>query len=163
MRVIGLIADTHIPARADALPVELVNGLAGVDMIIHAGDIVHASVLNALSEIAPVTAVAGNMDPPELHARLGRAKTLSIGRYTIGVIHGDGVRGTTSERALAAFPNTDCIVFGHSHQPLVERAGRVLLVNPGSPTDRRRWPYHSYGILYVSDRRIEARIIRLED
>jgi len=163
VQVIGLIADTHIPARAIGLSAELLNGLAGVDLIIHAGDIVHPSVLDALGQIAPVVAVAGNMDPPELQAGLGRTKTLSIGKYTIGVIHGDGVRGTTRERALAAFPNADCVVFGHSHQPLVEKAGRVLLVNPGSPTDRRRSPYHSYGILYVRDSGIEARIIKLED
>ncbi|MBO8128902.1 MAG: metallophosphoesterase family protein [Peptococcaceae bacterium] len=159
MHVIGLVSDTHIPRRAKELPGVLLQGLQGVDLILHAGDLVDGTVLQTLGAIAPVVAVAGNMDPPDLRKQLGTVRLLTVNKCQIGLIHGDGTHGTTKSRALTAFPAADCIVFGHSHQPLVERHGSVLLVNPGSPTDRRLSPKFSYGLLYVNEGKAHAEII----
>ncbi|MBT9167805.1 MAG: putative metallophosphoesterase [Syntrophomonadaceae bacterium] len=150
---IGVVSDTHIPARSRHLPLELFTQFDGVDLILHAGDVVEEYVLNELAAIAPVEAVAGNMDSRALHNRLGRKKILELAGYRIGLTHGDG--GTdkqkTPQRALQSFEqdSVDCIIFGHSHQPYHETIHGILLFNPGSPTDRRREPRHSCGLLIV--------------
>jgi len=162
--LIGVISDTHIPLRARQLPAGLFKALDGVDLLLHAGDLVEESVLEELSSLAPVEAVAGNMDPFPLASRLGRKKVLDLSGYRIGLIHGDlgGDRQKTPQRAYEAFINdhVDCVVFGHTHQPYCREEGGVLLFNPGSPTDRRREPRHSCGLLTLSDK-LTAEIIYL--
>lgn len=150
MRV-GVIADTHIAGKGRSLPVALLEGLAGVDLILHAGDILTAEVLITLGYLAPVEAVAGNNDPPELVAALGRQKLLHLGGWRVGLVHGDGKSGTTLGRALAAFPDADVVVFGHSHQPYQAWHENRLVLNPGSPTDKRRAPRYSYAILELGE------------
>jgi uncharacterized protein len=150
---IGVLSDTHIPLRARILPPVLFELFAGVNLILHAGDLIDEQVIKDLSAIAPVEAVAGNLDGRDLALRLGRKKILSLSGFSIGLIHGDAGRGSkTPARALAAFngDNVDCVVFGHSHQPYCRLENGVLLFNPGSPTDRRREPRHSCGILTLS-------------
>ena len=150
---LGIVSDTHMPQRAKHLPAALVDGLRGVDLILHAGDLTQLFVLAELSQLAPVVAVAGNVDPPELHEHLGRRKLIPAGRFTIGLVHGDNPRGNALAGALHAFEDeeVDCIVFGHSHQAYCEWHGDLLLLNPGSPTDKRWSPKPSYGILHVDD------------
>lgn len=152
---IGVVSDTHIPMRAKQLPARLFELLNGVEMILHAGDIVDDWVLHELAALAPVEAVAGNMDPPELANRLGRKKILNIAGFKLGLIHGDhgSIRSKTPQRALAAFSKDDvnCVVFGHSHQPYCQKKNGILLFNPGSPTDRRREPHFSCGILTLGN------------
>lgn len=149
--LIGVLSDTHIPSRARQLPNVLFEIFDGVDLILHAGDLVDEQVLTDLRAIAPVEAVAGNMDSPELRQRLGRKKILELAGFRIGLIHGDldQDRNKTPQRALLAFidDRVDCVVFGHSHQPYKEQVEGVLLFNPGSPTDRRREPRHSCGLI----------------
>ena len=157
---IGVLSDTHIPSKARALPPVLFEAFAGVAMILHAGDLACAEVLTELESLAPVYAVRGNVDPPELFSRLPLVRTVEAGGAVIGMIHGDGRAGTAEERALRAFPHADCVVFGHTHVPVCERRGSVLIFNPGSPTDRRREPKHSFGILTVRSGRVEGEIIR---
>lgn len=140
MPVLGILADTHLLPRGGAppLPPALLAGLLGVDAILHAGDIACAEVLQALGRIAPVHAVAGNVDPPELG--LPGRRLLEMDGLTIGLTHGHlGPGRTTPERARRAFPRPPAvIVFGHSHEPLIEAVpGGPLLVNPGSPTQPR--------------------------
>jgi uncharacterized protein len=150
---IGVLSDTHIPLRARILPPVLFELFAGVNLILHAGDLIDEQVIKDLSAIAPVEAVAGNLDGRDLALRLGRKKILSLSGFSIGLIHGDAGRGSkTPARVLAAFngDNVDCVVFGHSHQPYCRLENGVLLFNPGSPTDRRREPRHSCGILTLS-------------
>ena len=106
-------------------------------------------MLEQLAELAPVDAVAGNNDPPELGERLGYERLVEVAGARIGLTHGHrGTGRTTPERAWRTFASFErplhAIAFGHSHQPLVERRDGVWLLNPGSPTDRRRQPTFSF-------------------
>lgn len=163
MRRIGVLSDTHVPVRARRLPPELFTRLQGVDLILHAGDLVDESVLLELQSLAPVEAVAGNMDPPHLHERLKRRKLLQGGGLQIGLIHGDGMRRTTRQRAEEAFRDfqPQVIVFGHSHQPVCTYTGNTLLFNPGSCVDPRRAGRPSYGLLHLDSGGVNGEIIYL--
>lgn len=144
-----VLADTHIPTRAKPLPRALIEALPQAELILHAGDITTRGVLKELERYAPTVAVAGNNDDAELVSLLPARTIVTAGRFRIGLVHGDGPRGTTFSRAAAAFASDklDCVVFGHSHQPLSVEEGGVLYLNPGSPTDRRRQPQFSYAWL----------------
>lgn len=162
MKII-VLSDTHMPHRAKELPPIVLSALAEADHIIHAGDITVPEVLEALAACAPVTAVAGNGDPPELQQALGETKLVHAGGFVIGVCHGHGSKGNTLERAVRAFAAecVDAVVFGHSHVPYVGHRGGVLLLNPGSPTDKRRNPYYSYGVLETGET-LSARIVHFD-
>lgn len=146
---IGVVADTHMPRYGSTLPEPLRRGLSGVDLILHAGDFTGPGVPGLLEAIAPLEAVAGNNDPAELVERFGRRRVVTCQGVRIGLVHGDGTRKTTLDRALEAFaPGTvDVVCFGHSHAPYLARHGDRWVLNPGSPTDKRRSPRYSYGIL----------------
>ncbi|MBC7544200.1 MAG: metallophosphoesterase family protein [Candidatus Sericytochromatia bacterium] len=164
---IGLVADTHLPRFGRSLPPPLVAGLqqADVSLILHAGDFTEPEVADWLSAMAPLEAVAGTIDGPVLTARFGRRRIVSVAGVRIGLIHGDGQTGNTPERAWAAFANDDvqAIVYGHSHQPWCEfRAGRWL-INPGSPSDKRREPLFSFGVLTVNGATLHPRILAYPD
>lgn len=158
--LVGIISDTHLPNRRKVIPKEVFKGFENVDLIIHAGDICEEYVLDELGLLAPVKAVAGNMDGLELQKRIPRKQIIDIKGFKLGVIHGDGYGGSTLQRATNAFKEQklDCIVFGHSHQAFNSLNGDVLLFNPGSPTDRRRSKYFSYGLLELGET-IAAKII----
>lgn len=156
---IGVLSDTHIPSRARELPPEVLSGLDGVDLIIHAGDLVHSNVLSRLARIAPVHAVCGNMDPPPLRRILPRRQVVEAQGWRIGVVHGDGSSGSTLTRALRSFKDVDCIVFGHSHRAVCVRQEGLLLLNPGSPTDKRMSPQYSYAILTLSATGVDGQIV----
>lgn len=154
-----MIADTHIPVRARSLPPEVLTAFAGVDLILHAGDLVTAGVLDTLRRIAPVEAVAGNNDPPPVALGLGITKELSLAGYRIGLTHGHaGIGKSTVERALSHFDGFDCVVFGHSHIAYCQHHGETLAFNPGSPTDRRRSPQYSFGFLHLEPTGIRPEI-----
>lgn len=164
---IALLADTHLPRFGRALPRALVEGLRehGVELILHAGDWTAPFAVDLLAGIAPVEGVAGNNDPTELVERFGQRRVVGVGGARLGLTHGHlGVGRTTPERALAAFADTEGLVavcFGHSHIPVVERLpdGRWLL-NPGSPTDRRRQPRFTWLFLEVEHGRLlEPRLV----
>ncbi len=145
---VGVVADTHMPSRAKRLPKALMDGLAGVDQILHLGDWTDLEVLYWLEEIAPVDGIAGNNDGDDMERRFGRTKVLSLGGRRIGLHHGDGWRSAADNAWHALFPaKPDVILFGHSHVPLLEHRGSTLLFNPGSPTDKRRQPSYSFGLL----------------
>lgn len=156
---VGVISDTHIPKRAAVVPPVVLEALAGVELIIHAGDLVDLQVLEQLEKIAPVKAVAGNIDLPQVKATLPKSQLINFGGYTVGVVHGDGTSGTTIKRARKAFSEqrVDCIIFGHSHKPVIEYLDGVLMVNPGSPTDPRKEPLPSFAILTLGEK-LEAKI-----
>lgn len=144
-----------MPRFGKRLPTSLRDGFAaaGVEQILHLGDFTQPEVAEWFAQLAPFDAVAGNNDPPELWERFGRKKVLRFGGVRIGLIHGDGLKKTTLERAIEAFPadTVDAILFGHSHNPYCARHGKTWVLNPGSLTDKRRNPRYSYGILKVSN------------
>lgn len=163
---IAVVSDTHLPRFGRALPPALADGLraAAPELILHCGDWTAEFAVDLLAAIAPVEAVAGNNDGPELHGRFGRRRVVSAGGRRIGLVHGDlGPGGTTPERARRSFGpgEVDVVCFGHSHIPLVERLpdGRLLL-NPGSPTDRRRQPNPTWALLTVGAS-VSAEIVAL--
>ncbi|WP_307442254.1 MULTISPECIES: metallophosphoesterase [unclassified Paenibacillus] len=150
---IGVISDTHLSPRVQKLPDALLAGLQGVDIIIHAGDWVSEHVVELVERIAPCESVAGNNDGSDIIERFGLRKILTLGGYRIGLIHGDGFRKTTEERAREAFQaeRPDIVIFGHSHVPYQQTINGILMFNPGSPTDKRRQPQYSYGIIELGD------------
>lgn len=157
---IGVVSDTHLHAdpHGRGLPKPLLDELAQarVGLILHGGDIFAPWVLDQLAEIAPVLAVIGNGDPPDLRLALPRRRIVVVGDHSLGLVHGhEGPGQSTPQRARRAFaenPLIRCVVFGHSHQPLsrLEPDG-LILFNPGSPTDRRGAPYFSFGLLRVAE------------
>ena len=160
---IGVISDTHIPDKTGNLPEDILKGLQGVDMIIHAGDLADLSVLNKLKSICQnVKAVWGNMDPPDVRRELKEKEIIQVGNFKIGIMHGCGHPDNLIEILSEEFKkdNVDMIIFGHSHSSLNEKRGNILFFNPGSPTDKVFAPYNSYGIIEINDK-IEARIIKL--
>ncbi|MDF3001310.1 MAG: phosphodiesterase, family [Bacillota bacterium] len=156
MRV-GVLSDTHIPSKSKRLPEELTTAFRQVDHIIHLGDIISQSVLDELGALSPVTAVSGNADPEQLQQRLGAKKLINLEGFRVGIVHGHGTSGKTADRAFRAFAGegVDCILFGHSHIPLCEFREQILMFNPGSPTDKRRNSFYSFGILEL-DTQIRA-------
>ncbi|MEK6744327.1 MAG: metallophosphoesterase family protein [Nitrospirota bacterium] len=157
---VGIISDTHIPDAASSLPPTVFEIFRDVDLILHAGDIVVLSVLEELRAIAPVEAVAGNMDGPDLQIRLPRKKVITIGTFTVGLIHGKYRIADQKEMIRKEFGDVDLIVYGHSHTPFWGTFGDTLFLNPGSPTDNRHAPYHSVAVLTVGDA-LTAEIIRV--
>ena len=153
MTTVGIVSDTHFPRFGRALPRALERGLrrAGVAQVLHLGDMTDLLAVPLFEAIAPFDAIAGNNDGAAIRERFGRRKIVRVEDVRIGMVHGDGRRGTTKSRALEAFAGdeVDVILFGHSHRPLVTREGRCLMANPGSPTDKRMNPLYSYAILTV--------------
>lgn len=162
MTRIGVLSDTHITSmQYGGLQLcGLIEGFfVDATMILHAGDITDPNLLLHFSP-RDVHAVRGNLDPPV--PELPLKKVIEVDGFRIGLIHGWGAPEGLVPRVLAEFADVDldCLVFGHSHQPLCERRGKTLLFNPGSPTDRRSAPFHSIGLLEI-DTEINGRIIRL--
>jgi hypothetical protein len=157
---VGVISDTHVPAIVKALPPAIFDIFKDVELILHAGDLVERSVLEELKTIAPVEAVAGNMDAKEIQRSLPAKKIIEIGRFRVGLIHGQGNLEGQIERIRKEFDSVDLIVFGHSHTPFWGRVGEVLFLNPGSPTDKRWAPYNSVAVMEVGEE-LKAEIVRI--
>lgn len=168
MSTLILVGDTHLPRFGRALPGPLVDGLREVDLILHAGDITDRFVLELLRGYAPVEAVAGNNDSPELVAELGFTRVVEVDGLHFGLTHGHLPPGrTTKERAIRAFASTDppldAICFGHSHIPLIECLNGTWLLNPGSPTDKRRQAEFSYIRVSTGSGQISAELVTYAD
>ena len=135
-KTIGLISDTHVPARARETPKEVFVVFEDVDFIVHAGDLVDLSVIDELEEIAPVLAVHGNMDGPQIRSTLPQMNSLQVLEWTIGVIHDPGALfGMGRMRGIAEQNHFDALVYGHTHNPSMKWEGPILFINPGSPTN----------------------------
>ncbi|WP_439592049.1 metallophosphoesterase family protein [Microbacterium sp.] len=150
-----LIADTHIPGRARTLPPQVVTAASAADVVVHAGDWVAASVLDDLEDYGPVVGVYGNNDGADLRSRLPEIARFTVEGVRFAVVHETGASTGRERRMDAAFPDVDVLVFGHSHIPwdTVTPAG-LRLLNPGSPTDRRRQPACTYMTVEVDAGRI---------
>ncbi len=161
---IGVVSDTHVPARSAVVPPALFRRLNDVSLILHAGDLEEESVLRELGVLAPIEAVAGNMDPPELKEKLGIMKIVTFGGVSLGIIHGHGPPQGVPSLALKAFSGcaVQAIIFGHSHQPFLEYRGGVLMLNPGSPVDPRGGSAPSCACLTVEGGKLHGEIMFLE-
>jgi putative phosphoesterase len=161
---IGVIADTHIPALANKLPQKVYDYFKDCDLIIHAGDLVEASILEELEKIAETKAVWGNMDSYELKRRLPEKIVLDVAGKKIGVVHGRGPAFKVIKTVSEAFSKKpDIIIFGHSHTPFNEKKGDTLFFNPGSATDNVFPQNRSFGIIEIDGDNIRAEIIKIED
>lgn len=151
MRVV-VLADTHAPRRWRTCPPRVAVLLRGADMILHAGDVCTAEVLDELAEYAPVVAVAGNNDGPDVAAwGAGPTAELDIGGLAVAMVHDSGPATGRLVRMRRQFPRAELVVFGHSHIPLDVSGDGFRIFNPGSPTDRRRQPAGTAGVLDVQD------------
>jgi putative phosphoesterase len=152
-----VIADTHIPRRAKALPEGLVPYLERADLVMHAGDLMDPALLEELAAYAPVEAVRGNLDPEGLPV----TREFEFGGARISMVHDSGARRGRRARLRRRFPNARVVVFGHSHIPFLEDEEGLMLLNPGSPTDRRRQPRHTFALLRAEGGEVWAEIVTL--
>ncbi|MFB7176725.1 metallophosphoesterase family protein [Streptomyces sp. NPDC056257] len=148
-----LTSDTHVPARARYLPQALLTAVDEADVVVHAGDWTDEATLDVLeSRSRRLLAVYGNNDGPALRRRLPEIARAELGGLRFAVVHETGAADGRERRCAARFPDADVLVFGHSHIPWDSTAPSGLrLLNPGSPTDRRRQPHHTFLTLTVAD------------
>lgn len=154
MRV-AVIADTHGPRFWKSCPPRVAEVLGGADLILHAGDVCTVDVLRELESYAPVYAVLGNNDGPDV-ANWGTPETLrlELAGVKIGMVHDSGPATGRLNRLRRMFPDDDLVVFGHSHIPWDEEAEGFRVFNPGSPTDKRRQPQGTVGMMELDRGRI---------
>lgn len=155
MLTIGLISDTHGLVRP-----EVFDALAGVDLILHAGDVGPAEVLIELATIAPVRAVWGNTDAPGRTDLVERIDEM-FEQVRVVVTHGHEIGSPNPPRLVGAYMHADVIVYGHTHQQLITRAARRIVINPGAAGARRFKLQPSVAKLYISGRQADAKLIQL--
>lgn len=158
---IGIISDTHLPGRARRIPDAALRHFEEVELIIHAGDLSNRAALDQLEAYAPVEAVQGNIELPEVVATLPIKRQIVVGGCVIGILHILGDRAHYARNARREFPSARVVIFGHSHIPYLEDRDGLLLLNPGSATDRRRQPHCSIALLTIEDGEPRAEIIAL--
>jgi uncharacterized protein len=160
---LAIISDTHLPRGRRALPPACLEQLRASDAILHAGDFIERSVLEALEELGPpVHAVRGNVDSAELQARLPATRIVEAAGARVALIHDAGPGPGRLQRLRRRFPDADAVVFGHSHIPLLETIEGFAIFNPGSPTERRRAPQHTMGLATVRESSVVFELLVLE-
>ena len=160
---VAVLSDTHSPRFWKGCPPAVARHLAGADLILHAGDVCTADVLDELAALAPVRVVLGNNDRPEV-AEWGAPETLQLqlDGLVVAMVHDSGPAGGRAARLRRRFPGADLVVFGHSHIPMDNSEDGLRIFNPGSPTDKRRQPYGTLGKLTITDGELErATIVEL--
>jgi putative phosphoesterase len=141
------------------MPEGVVPYLKRADLVLHAGDLIEASLLDELALYGPVRAVKGNVDLPGVD--LPETLEFDFGGARIAMIHDSGRKEGRRRRLARRFPDARVIVFGHSHVPFLEDEDGLLLLNPGSPTDRRRQPRHTFALLRAGEGEARAEIVVL--
>ena len=162
--LIAVISDTHLPRGARRLPDACVERIAAADLLLHAGDFSTLEVLRELEAIGPpLAAVHGNVDSAELRRVLPAERVVEAGGARIAMVHDAGPGSGRLERMRRRFgERADLAVFGHSHMPLHEQApGGFQILNPGSPTERRRAPTHTMGLIRVRDGIVGCEVVSL--
>jgi len=157
--LILVLADTHIPRRAKGLPDGLLPHLERADLILHAGDLLVEDVIYELESYGPVRAGRGNVDGWDV--RLPETQEFEVGGVAVAMIHDSGPKKGRRGRMRRRFPGARVVVFGHSHIPWLEDEDGLMLLNPGSPTDRRRSPDHTFALLRVEGGEARAEILTL--
>jgi len=136
LKLVGLISDTHIPARARAVPKKVFEVFDGASLILHAGDLTQLSVVDELEQLAPVVAVCGNMYQSEVRERLPKMNSVKVYKWKIGVIHDPGIfMGMKRMKTLARENDFSVLVFGHTHRPSLKQEEGIIFINPGSTTN----------------------------
>jgi hypothetical protein len=156
-----VLSDTHAPRRWHGCPPAVAEHLRDADLILHAGDVCTADVLDELARFAEVRVVLGNNDGPDV-AAWGAPETLEfeLAGLRVAMIHDSGRTADRAARMRGRFPEAQLVVFGHSHIPLDETGPDGLRIfNPGSPTDRRRQPHGTIGLLDVAEGRLKSACI----
>jgi putative phosphoesterase len=155
-----VLSDTHVRrGGARRLPDAAYDELAAADVVLHAGDVVCADLLDELAGFAPVYAVLGNNDVDPGLSHLPVTRLVEVEGVRVGMVHDSGPSTGRARRMRRLFPDADAVVFGHSHIPWNEPGvDGQLLFNPGSPTDRRSQPVHTLGVLTVTDHALSAAI-----
>lgn len=155
-----VLADTHLTGSTlDRMPIEVWERAQDADAILHAGDVLDPAVLAALAERAPLHAVLGNNDRL-LRGRLPEVLQVDLDGVAVAMIHDSGARAGRGQRMARRFPDAAVVVFGHSHDPCIERVpDGPLLVNPGSPTQRRRQPVHTIAWLELVDGLVAGAVV----
>lgn len=156
-----VLSDTHIPVAAQDLPKEVYKAIDGVDMILHAGDIMDIAVLEKLKSLKETRAVCGNMDSKEICKVLKTKEIINVGKVRIGLTHGYGAPSDIIPTVRKEFDKIDVLVFGHSHAAMNMKKDGILYFNPGSPTDKIFAAKNTYGILEVTDKKIEGTIVEI--
>ena len=160
--IVAAISDTHLPRGTRRIPEACLERLRAADLILHAGDFTAAPVLDELAALGPpVHAVHGNMDDAALCGRLSATLVVDVAGLKIGMTHDAGPSPGRDERLAARFPGCAAVVYGHTHLPQVARAGETWILNPGSPTERRRAPSHTMLMLEVAGQAIRPELIPL--
>jgi len=151
---IGVLSDTHIYTGSRRIIHPAIYRLfdrAGVNLYIHLGDVNSRSVLEEVAEHGPLLAVPGNNDDDELQYLLPETMRFTVGRFTFGILHGHGGRSARDEAIRRFVGKVDCVLFGHSHKPLLEKVRETVLFNPGSATERRWHPHFGIGLIRVTE------------
>ena len=160
--IVAVVSDTHLPRGSRALPEACVERLRAAELVLHAGDIVSSAFLEELRRLGPpVRAVHGNMDEPALRATLPVELVARAGDARIAMVHDPGPAAGREARLAARFHGCDAVVYGHTHVPQVVRHEGVWILNPGSPTERRRAPAHTMLELRVAGQAIEPELVVL--
>jgi putative phosphoesterase len=162
MRVV-VLSDTHAPRFWKGCPPAVAAHLETADLILHAGDVCTPDVLDLLAGYAPVHVVRGNNDGPEI-AAWGAPETLQLelAGVSVAMIHDSGPKNGRTARMRRRFPTADLVVFGHSHIPMDVTGEGIRIFNPGSPTDKRRQPHRTLGVLELADGQVrETHILEL--
>jgi putative phosphoesterase len=160
--LVAVISDTHLPRGARRLPEACLQHVRRADLILHLGDFSDLAVLEELEALGPpLQAVSGNADEPALRARLPTELVVEADGARIGLVHIPGPAVGRADRLVRRFPGCDAVLFGHTHLPQVERHENVWVLNPGSPTERRRGPFHSMLLLEVNGGAVSPELVRL--
>lgn len=151
-----VLADTHVPRRARDLPTELWAAIDAADVVIHAGDWVAASLVTDIAARTELVGVYGNNDGADVRALLPEIAHVALGGLRVAVVHETGASAGRERRMDAAYPDTDVLVFGHSHVPWdTVTPNGLRLLNPGSPTDRRSQPHGTWVEATFADGRLD--------
>ena len=161
--LIAIVADTHLPRGSRAIPTPCAERMRTADLVLHAGDLSTADVLEELRALGPPVAVVhGNVDSADLRRMLPERQVVDAAGVRIGLLHDAGPAQGRLRRMRAAFPECSAVVFGHSHIPTHEEDDGFQIFNPGSPTDRRRQPRHSMGMARVARGRVRFEHVWLD-
>jgi hypothetical protein len=161
--LVAAISDTHLPRGTRRIPDSCLERLRTADLILHGGDISTLAVLEELRALGPpVHAVFGNADEPAVRELLPKELVVEAGGARIGMAHVPGPRAGREERLVKRFPGCDAVIYGHTHLSEVMREGGVWILNPGSPTERRKAPTHTMLLLEIGAGKITPELLEVE-